>query len=122
MSPRPITIAEAAKAANCAKSFIGKLVKAGKLPGTQENGPKGHWLINMNKADVKAYVATHHPRAGYKKDGSTKAKAEAAKKSKNTSPLQELLVWAQIKPSARTLLMAIHDKYTEDELALLLEL
>ena len=114
-----LTTVQAAEAANCSKGFISKLLRAGKIPGEQTHGPRGHWVVKMTRAEVKAYVATQNPRAGYKKNGHA---TKGTKATKGSSPLKELLEWAQLDPEVRMLLKAINDKFTTEELRLLLEL
>lgn len=126
------TLPELARSIGCSKSLLGKLIKDGKIT-SERTGPLGHHKIKMPKYEVEKIVNEHTKgRFGFKKTNNgkakwTKANEEQANGRFNRKPslnsgLLPFAEWVGIEAEKRALLIKIADKYSTEDLNLLLNL
>ena len=100
-----------AKRARCSKSFLGKLIKEGKIKAELKPTKTGRksWNITSPVDEVKSFA---------KKTGWHKTSVKSTPKS---NLLSELIEWRAIPVAKRSLLLSL-SKYSIKELRILVEL
>lgn len=101
-----------AKAANCSRATVARLVKTGKLVA----GPKQGRQLTVETENVNAAVViikTTSPRSGY---------AKTERKSKGSDSLKVLASWIKVPEEKRAILLELAEKYNLTDLKTLKDL
>lgn len=108
-----MTIEQAARVGHCSVWVIHRLVKEGKLAAER----KGRlWNVTTPRQEIRPLVVKESPKSGYHKNGQKPAPARVPEIR------SELLAWLGLSKTARTRLLAIAARFSEDELELLTDL
>lgn len=106
------TVGEAARIARCSPATIHYGIKQGYVR-SELNGRIRR--VTMPRDEIAAVIKEHHPRA--RPHNAPKPEPEVGE-----GAIQALVAWARLEPAKREALTKLAEKYSADELALLLTL
>jgi hypothetical protein len=120
MPTKMYTVPQLARYAKRSESAINRLLKTGKLKGDQ-TGPKRSWLVPCgSKEEVVATIHALMPRGGYSRGNGGRPSKAAKKRTSDTIHL--LKTWLDIDETKRAKLLKVAERFSTDELDIILEL
>lgn len=106
---RTLTVEQAAKAGGCSKATIHKAISTGLLKSTLSDGRR---RVDETREQITLIIRKHFP----------KSRPSRVKPRQTGDGLASLVLWARLDATKRDALIKLADKYSAEELELLLSL